>query len=503
MNLPLKKYSSIFWTLVFLILSANTFAQSSYYWTQNFNTESSLLAGAVVGGNAGASAVYYNPALINQKESNKLALSANLVSLKSMKLDNLAGTGADYRALKLQFQPKFISYTGVSKKDSKLIYELAFLVPLHLDVEYNFVSNQNLDIIKRLDGNEDYLGELNFKNAYDDYYVGGGVSYRLSDRISVGGSVFISYKQMDYAAGLDLKALQNSDTVYSNGAPEPFYIAQNSYSEKLEYTDVSLVTKLGVHYNSPNGRWGFGLNLTLSNLRVYGSGDVQKEFYRSNVYDDSEDEFTKDLAFTNIQEEIKTQIKDPLSLAFGFQYRSPKENHSIFFTTEYFFAIDKYAMLETIDNISIGNLQFENTSKVMNFNAAAGQVFNFAIGLDQFISDKLTINGGFKTDFNAFVGDRQKVIGSQDIEPILSSVVFNQYHIIIGPSFKVKKFGVVLGVQYTRGRNKDLYNLAFFNEPIEYNPETNQSLQGVRQQNMNLRYNEISIFFGITYGLGR
>ena len=149
MNLPLKKYSSIFWTLVFLILSANTFAQSSYYWTQNFNTESSLLAGAVVGGNAGASAVYYNPALINQKESNKLALSANLVSLKSMKLDNLAGTGADYRALKLQFQPKFISYTGVSKKDSKLIYELAFLVPLHLDVEYNFVSNQNLDIIKR------------------------------------------------------------------------------------------------------------------------------------------------------------------------------------------------------------------------------------------------------------------------------------------------------------------------------------------------------------------
>ena len=349
MNLPLKKYSSIFWTLGFLILSANTFAQSSYYWTQNFNTESSLLAGAVVGGNAGASAVYYNPALINQKESNKLALSANLVSLKSMKLDNLAGTGADYRALKLQFQPKFISYTGVSKKDSKLIYELAFLVPLHLDVEYNFVSNQNLDIIKRLDGNEDYLGELNFKNAYDDYYVGGGVSYRLSDRISVGGSVFISYKQMDYAAGLDLKALQNSDTVYSNGAPEPFYIAQNSYSEKLEYTDVSLVTKLGVHYNSPNGRWGFGLNLTLSNLRVYGSGDVQKEFYRSNVYDDSEDEFTKDLAFTNIQEEIKTQIKDPLSLAFGFQYRSPNENHSIFFTTEYFFAIDKYAMLETIE----------------------------------------------------------------------------------------------------------------------------------------------------------
>ena len=124
-----------------------------------------------------------------------------------------------------------------------MIYELAFLVPLHLDVEYNYISYQNLDIIKRLDGNEDYLGELNFQNAYDDYYVGGGVSYILSERFTVGASVFISYKQMDYAASIDLKALQNADTVFSNGNPEPFYVAQNSYSEALDYTDVSLVTK--------------------------------------------------------------------------------------------------------------------------------------------------------------------------------------------------------------------------------------------------------------------
>ena len=119
MNLPVKIYRAYLLTFVFAIVSVNTFAQSSYYWTQNFNTESSLLAGAVVGGNAGASAVFYNPALINQNESNKLALSANLVSLTTLKLDNLAGSGTDYNTMKLQFQPKFISYTGVAKKDSK------------------------------------------------------------------------------------------------------------------------------------------------------------------------------------------------------------------------------------------------------------------------------------------------------------------------------------------------------------------------------------------------
>ena len=70
-----------------------------------------------------------------------------------MKLDNLAGSGADYQTLKLQFQAKYVSYTRVSTKNLKLIYELAFLVPLHLDVEYNYISYQNIDIIKRLDGN--------------------------------------------------------------------------------------------------------------------------------------------------------------------------------------------------------------------------------------------------------------------------------------------------------------------------------------------------------------
>ena len=503
MSLPIKTYPSILWTLLFAFLSGNVFGQSTHYWTQNFNTESSLLAGAVVGGNAGASAVYYNPALINQKESNKLALSANLVSLKSIKLDNLAGAGANYSTLKLQFQPKFISYTGVSKKNSKLIYELAFLVPLHLDEEYNISSYQDLDIIKRLDGNEDYLGELAYKYIYDDYYVGGGVSYILSDRISVGASIFVSYKQLDYTTGVALKAMQDADTIYSDGVPESFYAAQNSYTEKLDYTDVSLVTKLGVHYNSSNGRLGLGLNLTLPNLNVYGIGDVSKEFYRSNVYDDSQDEFTKDLAFANIQEDLKTTIKDPLSLAFGLQYKNSKRNNSIFFTAEYFFAIDNYSMLQTTVNTSVGNLHFENTAEVMNFNAVAGQVFNLAVGLDQYVNEKLTINGGFKTDFSAFNESEQKVIGSQDFEPSLSSVVFNKYHIIVGPSFSVKRFGVVLGVQYTQGRNKNLYNLAFFNDPVEYNPSTRQSLQGVREQNMNLRYNEISIFFGITYGLGK
>ena len=91
-----KIYQDILSTFLLVMLSGISVAQSNYYWTQNFNTESSLLAGAVVGGNAGPSAVYYNPALINQDASAKIALSANLLSFQSMKITNLAGVGTIY-----------------------------------------------------------------------------------------------------------------------------------------------------------------------------------------------------------------------------------------------------------------------------------------------------------------------------------------------------------------------------------------------------------------------
>ncbi len=410
-----KIFYSFISTFLLVMLTMVSHAQSTYYWTQNFNTESSLLAGAVVGGNAGPSAIYYNPALINQDEVNKLALSANLVSFKSMELENLAGAGTHYNNFKLQFQPKFLSYTGAPKNNSKLTYEFAFLVPLHLDINYSYLHHDPLDIIKRLDGNEDYLGEILYKNEYDDYYIGGGLSYNLSDRITIGASLFVSYKQIKYKTNLLLKAMQDTDTVYSNGVPEPFYFAQNSYSEELMYSDISLVSKLGVHYKSQNGNWGIGLNFTLPNLRIYGKGDVKKEFYRSNVYDNSEEQFTNDLAFANLQEDVRTKIKDPFSVAFGLQYKSPNRKNSIFITTEYFLAIDPYAMLKTTNTKVIGNMQLENVGEVMNYNTSANAVLNVAVGFDQYINDKLTINGGFKTDFNSLTGNKQKVLGTPDL----------------------------------------------------------------------------------------
>ena len=61
------------------------------------------------------------------------------------------------------------------------------------------------------------------------------------------------------------------------------------------------------------------MTISLPNLSIYGKGDVNKEYYRSNVFDDESGIFTNNLAFSSYQDEVRTRIKDPFSVAFGLK----------------------------------------------------------------------------------------------------------------------------------------------------------------------------------------
>ncbi len=56
-------------------------AQSVRYWDQTLNSEAALLSNAVVAGESGVAAIYYNPATITEMKRNNLSLSANLFSV--------------------------------------------------------------------------------------------------------------------------------------------------------------------------------------------------------------------------------------------------------------------------------------------------------------------------------------------------------------------------------------------------------------------------------------
>ena len=96
--------------IIFLTLTTSVIAQSNNYWSWSFNTHSALLAGSVVGGSAGPSAIFYNPAFIDKENMPSLSLSTSMMSLQFYNIDNMAGDGIDANKMFFKIQPKFLSY---------------------------------------------------------------------------------------------------------------------------------------------------------------------------------------------------------------------------------------------------------------------------------------------------------------------------------------------------------------------------------------------------------
>ena len=103
--------------------------------------------------------------------------------------------------------------------------------------------------------------------------------------------------------------------------------------------------------------------------------------------------------------------------------------------------------------------------------------------------------GGFRTDFTN--GDGDNIRFSQNAFKI-NQVHLNKYHITVGPELKLRKVRLVAGVQYSFGRSKDILQVVNYSDPIEYNPVSEQSLQGARQNSSNVAFDEISLFLGLT-----
>jgi len=475
-------------------------AQTVNYWSWNFNTPSTLLAGAVVGGGSGPSSIYYNPALINFDNVASLSISANIFSFQFFKINNIAGDGLDVSNIKFKIQPRFLSYV-LPSKNKKLGMEFAFISPVTEDIEYTLQHFDEIDIIERMEGLETYSGYLNYGRKYDDTWGGFGLSYEFSKRFYIGGSSFFSYKSLKYHNILSASAYQESDSVYINQVLEPSYFALSSFTEELNYWDASMIFKFGVHFISKNEKFSLGASITSPNIPLIGRADVRKEYEKSNVFDNESDFFTPNEILIEHEESVKTRIKTPFSAAFGLQYFTKNKKNFISLTVEYFHKIEKYSIIETTDTHNklpnyFDELIEENGFLPYYFEARS--VTNIALGLKQYLTPTVYIFGGFRTDFTAAANNNNRFI---DRNFKVSQLQINIYHFTIGPVLTIKRSEVVTGIQYTFGGNKNFQNVINYKNPVEYIPLTGQSLEGIRMNNASTSINELSLFLGITVDL--
>ena len=480
-----------------LVSTGGLHAQSYSYWTQNFNEESSLLAGAVVGGGSGPSAIYFNPAAIAAGGKSVFSFNASLFSLGFYNMNNALGTDIDLTFSKLVVQPRFISLLLQPKWNRDVSMEVAVFNNASFDLTMNDVVDRQMDILPQLPGDERYHALYRFWNKYRDDWLGIGGAWRVNQNLLVGLSWFGTIKSLKYEQQVDIDAMPLRDTIFDGTEAIPFYSANYTNTEAVRFNDYRMLLKGGILYTGD--RLSIGATIKTPSLRIYSDGKrVYRKEKQSNIMDESGEDFREDYVIVDAQvkKAVKTNFKEPFSIAAGFVLHNDDESNSGFLTLEYFSSIKPYTIVSTPVNPSITTEKIFNSmsnKEWLSFAHAARPVFNVAIGYRQKIAENLLLLTGFKTDLNYRRGaDYQSY---EDFNR-MQALEINLYYVSVGLRLNIRGNELITGLNYGFGNDQGRTQLINLSDPVEYNHEEGKALMGTRQNNMDVIYNSISLYFG-------
>jgi hypothetical protein len=132
----------------------------------------------------------------------------------------------------------------------------------------------------------------------------------------------------------------------------------------------------------------------------------------------------------------------------------------------------------------------------LSFSVKQNAVFNAGIAYKQQLSDRIMFSGGFRTDFNCLDPGTPKEFPYNNTN---TAYHFNIYHINYGLGFNFKRGSIILGMQFSHGQKNDEKQIVNLTEPVEYISDTHMPLTGEIQNNVRIRYNEISVYLGFMF----
>ena len=459
--------------------------QPDNYWSVSFNSEASLLSGAVVGGNSDITSIYYNPAGISEIENKKISINANLFNLSNTKYENAVGKDLNLDYLGFTVQPRFVSYVFKIKKIEKLAWQFAIF---NRDNKRISVYDQIKQPVQLISPGiyEEYNCNIDFKSEYIDSWGGFGTAYQLNDKLTMGGSFLFSLKDFKYTnlINIDVYPTENNNPPGTDN----YYASSDSY-ENVILIDVRFIGKLGIRYQLTN--LSFGLNLSLPSVKLFGNSNVKRNISNTGVADggvEVEDSYLNESAVF-----LKSQLKDPLSIALGLVYSGSSGKSSFYFTTEYFHGIENY---KAIDGTQTINSKYEPATDFLSYKCGTKAIINTAVGAQYHLSEKFEYFMGFKTNFSPYeVSDEQEFVNINEFVNTPTDL----YTFSGGSKFNYKNFSIIAGMEFTFGSSSghtEFINV--LNPTIQ--TENKLYMSGATLNNMNYTYYALGFYFGFTYG---
>jgi len=476
-------------------------AQVNNYWSYNFNEESSMIAGAVVGGGAGASSIFYNPAIISDINESKLSLNASLFAYGFNKSNNLLGEGIDLQTTRFYTIPRSVSFMYKPKNHPGWNLEFAYLnVANTKNSGVNF-TEKNIDILTYVPGTELYQAYTDLRTDVRTDYFGAGGSIKLSEHLFAGSSMFVSANSKYSSYQLDINA---APTTTSTSEKTAYYVAQHETQELMKFNDYRVLWKLGLFYKK--SRFSAGLNITTPSVGgIYSDGKkVMRKQSQNNITNPETGEPMYNFLIVDYAEkkEVSVATKSPFAIAAGCTYSTPDMKKTLYTTIEYFAGIDSYRMVETDENTSLGSgsvLENEDFSEWLTFVDGANPVFNVAVGYRSYLKSNVKLLTGFKTDFNY---KKKTETSPKQPDKSMKSNDVDFYHLTGGLSIRIRGQDITAGLQYSLGVNNKSKQLANLSHPVEFNFDEYRALQGTRTNTVKSIYNSFTLLFAASFNFG-
>lgn len=492
----------IYLLLGLFIHAINLHAQN-HYWLQQFGAENTLLGGAVVGGVDDNSAMFYNPARLGFITASKISVSANAYGVDIIKQKNAAGNGLDLNSSKLLLYPQIASGSINIKKTNRLKFVYGTLVRYRALLHFEQANSRTYDVFPQLPGEEYYDARVDFDYSSISNWIGGGLGYRISDHWSIGYTQFFTYTNIQYHQGNDITS--------DNKIGPYYFVSSNNHALNFNVNSANAIEKIGIAYETRGKKdtsfyIRIGLTGTMPSLKLYSKSKASQTLELNNLEEQyfSVDSFlTSATVINSSQNKMKSILKDPASIAFGFEII--KSRFRFCASMEYFFKVKEYTMLTDNTRTVIRPVKNGNPSYVSNYltiTESKNAVLNGAIGFEYRFKTKnvgedkehtWSILVGVRTDFNNKQAYRLVTV-VPGAEHAYNPDNWGYIHYSAGVAIDKKSNKFCFGIDYGRGltiKSEQAINIEA--------PTHGNLLLGTKQKTVVPNVNSINIVIGYTY----
>jgi hypothetical protein len=424
----------IFFTLVACHLNAQI---DSHYWTHQYGAKGLLLNGAVIASSEDETNIFYNPGAIGQDDNLGFAFSFLSPTYAKLQANNFLGDNTSLTDSGHDFSPGFAAVRWQPFKNKKLTLGIASFERFKSDINF---ENRITDQVNET-GFFVLRADIDLKRRISEDWFGVGLSYNITDNFGFGVSQFSAW----HSQRLDVKLIKEIFTTINPQSVVASWRSDFSYNIS---TYSGWVTKLGMSYKISSLR--LGATFTTPTYGILKSGasyrlDDQRTIKEENFND----------VISNRNDTDLTNYRTPWSIGFGAEYLLG--NVVVSFSCEYFSKIDEYTVFSEVDD-SFNGSTTADADVVVNVKSKNLSVFNFAGGIQIKKSDRVTLLGGFRTDFNQdnslLLNDSAEYLGSAP----------NIFHISGGAMFDYGKNVFSIGVDLGYGARSGAPQLADFTD---------------------------------------